>query len=129
MEYQRDEHRIHLIVFHLIWCPKRRKPVLTGDVAKDCRRLIEGKCQDKGWTILELAIQPDHVHLFVRVWPGDSAAEVIKECKGITSFHLRKKHKQLLRMPSLWTRSYFASTAGNISAETIQRYIEAQKGI
>jgi putative transposase len=129
MEYQRDEHRVHLIVFHLIWCPKRRKPVLTGDVAKDCRRLIEGKCQDKGWTILELAIQPDHVHLFVRVWPGDSAAEVIKECKGITSSHLRKKHKPLLKMPSLWTRSYFASTAGNVSAETIQRYIEAQKGI
>jgi putative transposase len=129
MEYQRDEHRVHLIVYHLIWCPKRRKPVLVDDVAKDCRRIIEGQCEDKGWKILELAIQPDHVHLFVRVWPGDSAAEVIKECKSVTSFYLRKKHKHLLKLPSLWTRSYFASTAGNVSADTIKRYIEAQKGI
>lgn len=129
MEYQRDEHRVHLIVYHLIWCPKRRKPVLVDEVAKDCRRVITGKCEDKGWTILELAIQPDHIHLFVRVWPGDSAADVIKECKGVTSFCLRKKHKHLLKLPSLWTRSYFASTAGNVSAETIKRYIEAQRGI
>src|SRR5215471_12564685 len=100
MEYQRDEHRVHLIVYHLIWCPKRRKPVLVGEVARDCCRFITGKCEDKGWKILELAIQPDHIHLFVRVWPGDSAAHVIKECKGITSFYLRTKHKPLLRLPS-----------------------------
>jgi putative transposase len=129
MDYQRDEHRVHLIVYHLIWCPKRRKPVLVGAVAEDCRRLIRGQCEDRGWKVLELAIQPDHVHLFVQVWPGDSAALVVKECKRVTSFYLRKAHKDLLKLPSMWTRSYFASTAGNVSAETIQRYIEAQKGL
>lgn len=129
MEYVRDEHRVHLVVYHLIWCPKRRKPVLVGDVARDCRRLIEEKCEASGWDVLELAVQPDHVHLFARCWPTDSAAEVVKACKGITSFHLRKAHPQLTRLPSLWTRSYFASTAGNVSAETIRGYIEAQKGI
>src|SRR5690348_17263655 len=40
MEYQRDEHRVHLIVYHLIWCPKRRKPVLVGEVAAECQALI-----------------------------------------------------------------------------------------
>ncbi len=65
-QYQRDEHRVHLIVYHLIWTPKRRKAVLVGAVARDCKALIEKKCAERGWTILELAIQPDHVHLFVR---------------------------------------------------------------
>src|SRR5918992_5392532 len=128
MEYQRDEHRVHLLVYHLVWCPKRRKPVLTGQVARECRTLIEAKCQDKGWQILELAIQPDYVHLFVRVWPTASAAEVVKECKGITSHELRARYPQLKKLPSLWTRSYFAASAGNVSGETIQRYIAAQKG-
>ena len=76
--------------------------------------------------MVELAIQPDHVHLFVRAWPSVSAAEIVKECKGFSAFTLRKEFPELLRMPSLWTRSYFASTAGNISSETIQRYIAAQ---
>jgi putative transposase len=111
----------------------RRLPTRTrgpaADVAKDCRHWIGEKCREKGWAILDRAIQPGHVHLFVRVWPGDSAAAVIKECKGITPFHLRKKHKHLLKLPSLWTRSYFTAAAGNVSAETIRRSIEAQKGV
>jgi putative transposase len=78
---------------------------------------------------LELAVQPDHIYLFVRVWPADSAAEVVKECKGITARHLRTKYAVLRRLPSLWTRSYFASTADNVSQEIIQRYVATQKGL
>jgi putative transposase len=42
-----------------------------------CRELIEGKCAEKGWHVIALAIQPDHIHLFVRVWPSDSEADVV----------------------------------------------------
>lgn len=128
LEYQRDEHRVHLIVYHLIWCPARRKAVLTNTLAARCQALLEAKCAERGWQILTLAIQPDHMHLFVRAWPSDSAADVIKACKGSTAFHLRQEFPALKKLPSLWTRSYFASTAGHVSQETIQRYIEAQKG-
>jgi putative transposase len=126
---QRDEHRIHLIVYHLVWTPKRRKPVLVGEIAADCQALIEKKCTEKGWRILELAVRPDHIHLFVQAWPVTAAAEIVKECKGLTSHELREKYPALKRLPSLWTRSYFAATAGNVSAEVIQRYIAAQKGL
>lgn len=129
MEYLRDEHRVHLIIYHLVWTPKRRKPVLRDNVARRCGEIIESKCEEKGWEILELAIQPDHIHLFVRVWPSDSPAHVIKEIKGITSHHLRKEFPHLLKLPSMWTRSYFSATAGNVSSEAIKKYIEAQKGL
>ena len=126
--YQRDEQRIHLIVYHLVWTPKRRKAVLTGNIATECKALIEKKCSEMGWTILELAIQPDHVQLIVQAWPITSAAEIVKECKRATSHELREKYPILKRLPALWTRSYFAATVGNVSAEVIQRYIAAQKG-
>ena len=122
-------HKNELLHIDLIWCPKRRKAVLVGDVAKDCKVIIEAKCKDKGWTILNLAIEPDHIHLFVRAWPTTAACEIIKECKGITSHHLREKYRDLRKIPSLWTRSYFASTAGNVAAETIAKYIQAQSRI
>jgi putative transposase len=129
MDYQRDEHRVHLIVYHLIWCPKRRRKVLVKDVAKDCKTLIQQVCASQDWQILELAIMPDHIHLFVRARPTDSASDIVGRIKGSTSHNLREKYPHLLKLPSLWTRSFFASTAGNISADTIQKYIEAQKGI
>lgn len=129
MEYQRDEHRVHLIVYHLIFCSKRRRKVLVKDVAKECRAIIQEVCATRGWEILELAIKPEHIHLFVRVRPTDSAADVVNAVKGRTSHDLRAKYSHLLKMPSLWTRSYFSSSAGNIAAEIIQKYIEDQKGI
>jgi putative transposase len=129
MEYQHDEHRVHLIVYHLIFCPKRRKKVLVKEVAKDCRMIIQEICETRSWQILELAIQPEHIHLFIRVRPTDSAADVVNAVKGHTSHDLRAKYPHLLKMPSLWTRSYFSSTAGNIAAEIIQKYIDAQKGV
>ena len=126
MEYIRDEHRVHLIVYHLIWCPKRRKPVLVGKVKDRCDQLVKEKCNQMAWQVLELAIQPDHLHLFVRTFPTIPASEIVKECKGITSYFLRKEFQELKKLPCMWTRSYLASTAGNVSAETIKRYIEAQ---
>jgi putative transposase len=68
------------------------------------------------------------VHLFVRVWPTTAASEVVRVCKGRTSHDLRRDFPWLRRLPSLWTRSSFASTAGNVSSATIKRYVEAQKG-
>jgi putative transposase len=130
MDYQRDEHRVHLIVYHLIWCPKRRKAILTGPLKERLLQLLQQKSAEKGWDLLEVAVQPDHLHLFVRVWPSDSARDVVKAFKGFTSFHLRKEFASILsKLPSLWTGSYFASTAGNVSAETISAYLEAQKGV
>jgi len=129
MDYTRDEHRVHLIIYHLVWTPKRRKPVLVNAVTNRCKEIINIKCKEKGWEILELAVQPDHIHLFLKVWPSDSPADVVKEIKGITSHNLRKEFPHLLKLPSMWTRSYFSATAGNVSTETIKKYIEAQKGV
>lgn len=98
-------------------------------MAKDLKTLIENKCNEYGWRVIELAIQPDHVHLFIEVFPSVPASEVVKQCKGVTSHELREKYPFLKKLTSLWTCSYFVATAGHFSAETIGRYIEAQKGL
>jgi putative transposase len=73
---------------------------------------------------------PDYIHLVVRVWPSDSAAAVVIELKGVTSFSLRKEVRAVTStLPLLWTGSYFASMAGTVSHETIERSIAAQKGL
>ena len=133
-EYRRDEHRVPLSIYHLIWCPRRRQPGPVGPVAARCRELLAGTCTERGWDVLALALalalalQPDHIHLLVRVWPSESATEDVKECPGNTSFHLHKEFPHLLTLPSTWTRNFFASTAGHSSQQTIQRYSDAQTG-
>jgi putative transposase len=128
-EYKHDKHRVHLVLYHLIWCPKRRKAVLTGNIAKRLEQILYEIAKSRDWNIEHIAIQPDHLHLFIR---GDSvvpAHDMVRLLKGRSSHDLRKEFPILLRLPSLWTRSYFCATAGNVSAQAIERYIEAQKGI
>jgi putative transposase len=73
-----------------------------------------------------LAIQPDHVHLFIRANPYALPADIPRRMKGRSSRYLRDEFPRLRKLPSLWTRSYFLSTAGNVSQEIIQKYIERQ---
>lgn len=126
-QYRRKNHTVSMINFHLVWIPKRRKRVLVGDVEKRLREIIWDTCKEKDWQIITLEIMPDHVHLFVNVLPDIAARQVAAQIKGRSSRYLRKEFPHLLKLPSLWTHSYFVSTAGNVSNETIRRYIEEQR--
>jgi putative transposase len=126
MDYQHEQHTVHLIVYHIIWCPKRRRKVLQGKIAERLEQIIHEVCQEHEWRVIRLAIQPDHVHVFLRSNPYTLPTDIAHAIKGRSSHLLREEFPLLLRMPSLWTRSTFYSTAGNVSAETIQKYIERQ---
>jgi len=125
-EYQHKETSVYLVNYHLIWCPKRRRKILVNRLAERLKELIQSKTKELKAQILALEIKPDHLHLFVSCPPQLSANQVAFRLKGYTSRILRREFPFLMRMPSLWTRSYFVSTAGNVSSETIQRYIDAQ---
>lgn len=100
-----------------------------GKVAQPLEQLIHEVADKNGWEVLTLSIQPDHVHLFLRANPYTLPTDIARLIKGRSSHVLREEFPHLLRMPSLWTRSTFYSTAGNVSAETIQHYIERQSKV
>lgn len=126
MEYKHSRNQVYLINYHLIWCPKRRKPILVGKVKQRLDRIIKEVAKEKGIDILALEIRPFHLHLFISAYPTIAIHKLIKAFKGRSSHYLRREFPHLLRLPSLWTHSYFVSTAGNVSSQTIQEYIEAQ---
>ena len=90
------------------------------------REFLLEKAQDLDCEILALDIRPEHVHLFLSTTPELSPVRILHRLKGYTARVLRKEFPILMKMPSMWTRSYFVSTAGNVSAETIRQYIEEQ---
>lgn len=126
MQYEHSRNQVYLLNFHLVWCPKRRRPVLVGDIKKRLAQILEEVAREKRVKILALEIMPDHLHLFVSCYPQILVHKLVKALKGRSSNILRREFSSLLRLPSLWTNSYFVSTAGNVSSETIRKYIEAQ---
>ncbi|MBS3985695.1 MAG: transposase [Selenomonadales bacterium] len=56
--------------------------------------------------------------MFIDCPPTLAPQQIANQLKGYTSRILRAE---------LWSRSYYLGSAGNVSSETIQRYIEQQR--
>jgi len=124
--YQHENTCVHLMMYHFIWIPKRRKKILIGDIKKKLVEVINHKSKELGCNIISLEIMPDHVHLFIKGNPKLSPNFIIGQIKGLSSRILRIEFPELLSLPSLWTRSYWVSSAGNVSQKVIRKYIEEQ---
>lgn len=101
--------------------------MLTGKVSAAVGQMMDAICAERGWSVISKEIQPDHIHLFLSIPPAASVADAVKVLKGVTARRLFQRFPVLrnrLRGGHLWSPSYYVGTAGNVSAETIQRYIE-----
>ena len=128
-ERTHTRHATYEIRYHFVFCPKYRRPVLEGVVGERLQAIIIEIIGQLGGRVLNVTVQPDHVHLFVEIPPTLAPQQVMHRVKGASSHRLRQEFPHLRsRLPSLWTRSYYVGTAGRVSEATIQRYIEAQKG-
>jgi len=124
--YRRKETCVFLINYHLIWCPKRRRRILVGLLKERLERILRETAPELESEVLALEVMPDHLHLFLSATPQWAPNQLVGRLKGKSARLLRQELPVLLRMPSLWTRSFFCSTASNVSSETIKRYIAEQ---
>ena len=126
--YRHENTTLSMVNYHFVFCPRyRRKIFLIDGVEARFKELVLQICEANNIVILAMECHLDHCHLFVNCPPKLSPADVMRLIKSNTTAKLRQEFEQLSKCPSIWTRSYFVSTAGNVSNETIRRYIETQK--
>ena len=127
-EYIKTKTTVSLINYHFVFCPRyRRKIFLRRDVENRFKELAAEVCSILNIEILAIECDKDHVHMFVKSIPTLSPSEIMAKVKGRTSRFLRREFEFLSHQVSLWTRSFFVSTAGSVSSSTIKKYIAAQK--
>ena len=120
---------VYLTAYHLVWRPVYRRDVLQEPIKTTLTNLLHTIAHQNHMEVLAVDVQPDHVHLFISMPPTWSIAQAVKLFKGISARQLRLMYPEIrkrTRSDRLWAPSYFASTAGNASAETIRKYIESQ---
>lgn len=131
--------------YHVVWCPKWRRKVLTsndprlknppiagdpGPVDERLAEIIHEWADETGSEIAELEIMPDHVHLLVSVDPQYGIGKFIRMAKVKSSKLLRAEFPSLKRrIPTLWTNSYFVSTVGGAPLEIVKQYIQSQRNV
>lgn len=126
-EYRRTERSVSSINYHFIFVPKRRKAVLVQDVAKRLQEIIFELVTEHNWKLIALEIMPDHVHMLINAPTDESAAQIARWVKGRAARVLRLEFPQLKKLPCLWSPSYFVATTGQVSTDTVMKYIENQR--
>lgn len=125
-DYRHKNTSVSLVNYHFVWIVRRRRRVLTGSIKQRLDILIHDTARELDCEVLNLAIEPEHVHLFINCPPNIAPSDLMHRIKGRTARMLRKEFPELMKLPSMWTRAYFVSTAGNVASSTISMYIDAQ---
>lgn len=121
--YRHNNHSVGMATVHLVWIPKRRRAVLKGDIRIRLSEILESVAVDNNWIIKAKEIASDHVHLLVEYDEQTAICDVVKAFKGRSSRLLRQEFPLLLKLPSLWTRSYFYDTSGKVTTAKVMSYI------
>ena len=129
-EFQKLSHVIWRCQYHIVWVPKYRYRVLKGPVAEEVFNCIQVFAGRLGCEVVELNVQPDHVHLLVKIIPKVSISEFMGAIKGRTAIRIFKKFPYLRERPywgnHFWAQGYCVDTVG-LDAEMIRKYIVYQE--
>ena len=127
-EYKRTSTTVSMLNYHFVFCPRyRRKIFLIDGLESRFKESVYQICRQNQIEVLAMECHIDHVHLFLSTLPKYSPADIMRIVKGNTSRILLQEFSDVLKSLTVWTRSYFVSTAGNVSSATIQRYVEEEK--
>lgn len=127
--YLRKRHSVSKLVVHLVFTTKYRRKLFTGVMIEQLREAFGSACEKLECELIEMDGEQDHVHLLIAYPPKLSISVMVNNLKSISSRMLRLQNTHLTRQSkstALWSRSYFACTAGGATIETLKAYIESQ---
>ena len=129
--YRLGAHTKSDLKIHVVWIPKYRKAVLTGDVALRVRELIRRIAAAHELEIISGKVARDHVHVFLSYRPTQKVSQIMQWLKVTSSRVLLQEFPRLRKQfwgRHLWARGYLTVSSGNITDEMIREYIDEQEG-
>ena len=129
--YYTNRHSCFLLEYHIVLVTKYRHPVLTGNVKTAVYERINYVAESRGFNILELNSEPNHVHLLIEADPQTPPAELVNVIKTQTSRKARKLYGDTLLKkydwkPYFWSDSYFIATVSENTLDVVKNYIKNQ---
>lgn len=130
VEIRSNNNVVYRCAYHVVWCPKYRRPVIEDAVDDRLKEIIQEVCAERECNLIELETMPDHVHLLVECDPQYGIHRLVKQIKGRSSRLLRQEFPDLKsRLPTLWTNSYFVATVGGAPLEIVKQYVANQRNV
>ena len=127
---RRTKHAIYDLKYHLVWIPKYRKEILSGEVSQYLKEVFQLIADEYDFRIDTMGVLEDHVHIFAEVPPRYSPAQAVQILRSVSAREVFKKFPKLRKQlwaGELWSDGYFVRSVGDkVTADIIRKYIEYQ---
>jgi len=131
MTIRRTKHAVYDVKYHFVWIPKYRKKMLNEEVGEYVEKVFSKIAEEYGWEIEEMAIQEEHVHVFMQVPPRYAPSKVVQVMKSISAREVFKRYPEIRKemwAGEFWSDGYFVRSVGDkVTAEIIKKYIRYQQ--
>ena len=128
-QFKKLAHSLYECKYHIVFCPKYRYKILKDEVAKYVERQIHILSGQKdGVEVIEVNVQPDHVHLIVSIPPKYAVSQYMGFLKGKLALRMFDHFPQLRKKywgQHVWSRGYCVSSVG-LDEERIKKYVKWQ---
>jgi putative transposase len=128
--FKKLSHTIYESKYHVVWIPKYRYRVMTGEVREHVQNMLRRLCGWKKLDVIELNVQPEHIHIILWIPPNWAVSQTIGFLKGKTALRIMDKFPALRKRywtKHFWSPGYCCSTVG-LDEEMIQKYVRWQQG-
>lgn len=128
-DYLRKRHSVTKLVVHLVFTTKYRRKLFDGYMIEQLREAFESACEKLECELLEMDGEADHVHLLIAYPPKLAISVMVNNLKSVSSRRIRILNTHIPRQSksaALWSRSYFACSAGGATIETLREYVQSQ---
>lgn len=125
----RGSHSVYSLQFYYVACVKYRRAVLTQNIASRLKEINLSVAQSFGVTIIEQEVVGDYVHILFSSKPQMQLSKFVNSLKAVSARLLFREFPELqraLRKRHLWSPSYFLASTGQVTLETLKRYVENQ---
>lgn len=132
MQYVSENHSKYLLMVHLIFVVKYRRNLLVkfGD---EIKQIFYDIADEKDISIVEMEVDKNHIHLFVHYKPTMSVLDIVRGFKQISTYRIWRQNgsskilsQYFWKERTFWSDGYFSCSIGNVSKETIEKYIQNQ---
>lgn len=130
MKVQYGRGYVYALEYHIVWCVKYRRKVLSAAVEQLLIQVLNDCATDCGFIIEECNTDLDHVHLLISATPHTSLPEIIRIMKGRSAKYILESYPDVKRKlwgGHLWNPSYFIATVSENTESQIRKYIRNQK--
>ncbi len=132
-KYRSSHRSVFNLTVHMVFVTKYRRQVINTEILQELEQVFKSVLKAWNCQLIEFNGEKDHVHLLVSFPPQKRLSDLVGNLKATASKAMWRKFEPILSKvyakKVFWTSSYFISSCGSVTVDTLKQYVQNQDSL